>query len=146
MEQNSDGVSVQKTIKIKLAEVQKEIDNIVSVIVKTSSDSLMEKLNELDSRKKDLTDQLRRLEANCDIKEFTEEELLYSFRQARELLRSGNLSTVKLLVERYVQKIIINGEYIEVQLNLNVNSRIITYDADLYAQLKKHPSSRSNRN
>lgn len=117
----------------------KDIDSIVSVIVKTSSDSLVEKLNELDNRKKELTEKLRSVEAQCQTKELTEEELLYSFNQAREMLKSGELSTVKALIERYVQKVIVNGEHIEVQFNLNVNSRLVTYPADISKNKKQIP-------
>ena len=65
--------------------------------------------------------------------------MLYSFKQAREMLRVGELSTVKILIERYVQKIIINGEYIEVRFNLNVNSRVFTYSADTPERQKEIP-------
>lgn len=139
MEQNSDGITVQRTIKAKLAEVQKDIDSIIAVIVKSSSASLVEKLNELDNQKKDLSEQLRYAETQCKIRELTEEELLYSFRQAREMLKSGELSTVKILIERYVQKVIINGESIEIQFNLNVSSRVFAYPADTLEQRKKIP-------
>ena len=53
------------------------------------------------------------------------------------MLKSGELSTVKVLIERYVQKVIVNGENIEVQFNLNVNSRVITYPADESGRKKK---------
>jgi len=36
--------------------------------------------------------------------------MLNSFRQAREMLKSGELSTVKALVERYVERVVIDGE------------------------------------
>ena len=139
MEQNTDGMSMQRAIKSQITEIQKDIDSIVSVIVRTSSDSLVEKLNELDNRKKELTEKLRYVEAQCQIKELTEEELLHSFTQAREMLKSGELSTVKALIERYVQKVIINGEHIEVQFNLNVNSRVVNYPADVSENKKQIP-------
>jgi len=139
MEQNIDGMAMQQAIRTQINEIQKDIDSIVSVIVKTSSDSLVEKLNELDNRKKDLAEQLSYAEAQCKIRELTEAELLYSFRQAREMLKSGELSTVKVLIERYVQKVIVNGENIEVQFNLNVSSRVVTYPTDTLKRQKQIP-------
>ncbi|MCL2772060.1 MAG: hypothetical protein FWD71_01805 [Oscillospiraceae bacterium] len=58
------------------------------------------------------------------------------------MLKSGELSTVKALVERYVQKVVISGEYIEIYFNLNVNSKIVTYSTDstdVFAQQNKIP-------
>jgi site-specific DNA recombinase len=109
-EQNTDSVTSKKALKSQIAAVQKDIDSLVSVIMKTSSPSLVGKLNELDDRKKELTEQLQRIEEQSEISEINESELLNSFRQAREMLKSGQLSTVKTLIERYVQKVIISSD------------------------------------
>ena len=46
------------------------------------------------------------------------------------MLRTGKLQTVKALVERYVHKIVVGGDQIEVQFNLNMNSRVVAYPAN----------------
>jgi len=54
--------------------------------------------------------------------------------------KTGKLLTVKALVERYVHKVIITGEQIEIQFNLKMHSRVVSYSADLY-QDKEIPRS-----
>ena len=92
MEQNNDGMITQQSIKAQINKVQKDIDKLVSAILNTSSDSnsLVKKVNELDNQKRELTEQLYKKEANCKIKTLTEEELLHSFTQAREMLKQEN--------------------------------------------------------
>ena len=48
------------------------------------------------------------------------------------MLKSGRLPTIKALIERYVQKVTINDENIEVEYNIFVNSRVVTYPADIF--------------
>jgi len=50
------------------------------------------------------------------------------------MLRSGTLPTIKSLIERYVHRIVIHGENIEVQFNLNLSSRVVNYPADFIAK------------
>ena len=49
------------------------------------------------------------------------------------------LSTVKVLIERYVQKVIVSGENIEIQFNLNVSNRIVEYPIDTSKRKKEIP-------
>jgi len=127
MEQCEDGKLVVAAIKNQITAIQKEMDNIISVIAKTASEALVTKLNSLDNDKAALTEKLNKSEQQRNVKELQEQELLYSFRQAREMLKSGKLRTVKTLVKRYVQKVIINGDNIEVQFNLNVNNKVVPF-------------------
>jgi len=128
-DQNHEALATQKAIQKQIADVQKKMDNIISVIAQTASDALVEKLNQLDIQKKEYGCRLREIQDQCKTKEISEEELARSFKQAREMLKSGELSTVRALIERYVNKITINGDNIEIQFNLNVTSRVVDYPA-----------------
>ena len=68
------------------------------------------------------------------------DELSVSFKQAREMLKTGQLPTIKLLIERYIHKVIISGDNIEIQFNLNISSRVVTYSADLSQKEIPQPS------
>ena len=48
------------------------------------------------------------------------------FKQAKSLLRSGELSTIRRLIERYVEKVVIYPEhvYVEFNLGLDINKEI----------------------
>ena len=87
-------------------------------------------LNEKDVQKKDLERRLNELEVSCKVKEFSAEELARLFKQAREMPKSGKLSTIRVLIERYVKQITINSEDIEIELNLIVNDRVLTCTVD----------------
>ena len=128
-EQNQEAHATIKAIQKQIADLQKQMDNIIAVIAQTASNALVEKLNQLDVQKKEYENCLQEVQEQCKAKEFSEEELARSFKQAREMLKSGELSTVRALIERYVNRITINGEDIEIEFNLNVNSRVVTYPA-----------------
>jgi len=126
-EQNKEAFDAIKSVKKQISEVQGEMDNIICVVAKTASDALVGALNQKDAHKKDLERRLKELQKQCEAKEISEEEIMRSFRQAREMLKSGELSTVRSLIERYVKKITISGEDVEIEFNLTVNTRVVTY-------------------
>ena len=128
-EQNKEGIAIQDALSRRITAVQKDIDNIITVITKTASDALVGKLNALDAQKQELVRQLHKAQEECEVKELSEAELSKSFKQAREMLRTGQLPTVKALIERYVHEVRISGEHIEIHFNLNMSSRVVTYPA-----------------
>jgi len=134
IEQNKESKAIQDVLSQKIIAVQKDMDSIMEVIIKTSSDALVVKLNALDAQKQELIQKLRRAQDECNITGPSVEDLTRSFNQAREMLITGQLPTVKALVERYVQKIIVNGNNIEVQFNLNMSSRVVSYPAGITEQ------------
>ena len=73
------------------------------------------------------------------------EELTKAFRQAKEqMFRTGQLPTVKALVERYVHKVIVTDKNIKVQFKFNLSSRVIIYPVDLSHQKEiPQPSDQS---
>ena len=126
-EQNREVFDAIKAVKKQLSEMKSEMDNIVAVVAKTASDALVEALNQKDASKKSLEHRLKELKAQCTVKNISEDEIAQSFKQAREMLKSGKLSTVRALIERYVRQVTINGEYIEIELSLTVNTRVVNY-------------------
>ena len=128
-EQNKTVLAIQDVLSKQITAIQKDMDSIMEVIIKTSSDALVSKLNDLDAQKQDLIQKLRKAQDDCKIEEPSSEQLSTTFSQAREMLKSGRLPTVKALIERYVHKVIVSGEHIEIQFNLNMSSRVVTYSA-----------------
>lgn len=129
MEQNKEGIAIQEVLSRQIVSLQKDMDNLMAVIIKTASDALVVKLNELDEEKKELERQLRKVQDQSDVPGLSEEAISNSFQQAREMLKTGELSTVKALIERYVHKVVLDGENVEIQFNLNVGSRVVVYSA-----------------
>jgi site-specific DNA recombinase len=144
MEQNKNALAVQEELSRRILAIQKDMDSIMSVIIQTSSDALVGKLNSLDAQKQELIRKLHKAQADNNIVGPSEDELGHSFKLARKMLQSGQLPTVQALVERYVHKVIVSGENIEIQFNLNISSRVVSYPADpLVTPMEKkipHPS------
>ena len=140
MEQNTDALAMQDELTRQIIAVQKDMDSIMSVIIQTSSDALVSKLNALDAHKQELIRKLHKAQAECNIEGPSEEELSMSFKMARKMLKSGELPTVEALIERYVHNVIISGDNIEIQFNLNISSRVVTYSANPYRKEIPQPS------
>lgn len=141
-EQNKEGIAIQDAFRSQINALQRDMDNIMAVIIKTASDALVSKLNALDAQKQELVKQLHKVQADCEVEGISEDELSRSFKQAREMLKTGQLPTVKALIERYVHKVIVSGEHVEVQFNLNMSSRVVTYTANSTQQKEIPQSSR----
>ena len=139
VDQNKSWLTVQEALTSQIASIQRDMDSIMEVIIKTSSDALVSKLNDLDAQKQALIQSLRKYQEDFSTIGPSEEELSRSFRLAREMLKAGELPTVKALVERYVHRVIVNGGNIEIQFNLNMSSRVVTYSADSSKKEKPHP-------
>lgn len=135
-QKNNGSLAVQKGLKQGIGEINRQMDNIVSVISQTPSNVLVEKLNELDARKKALEEGLYEIQNGCEKKLVSAENLAIAFANARQMLESKQLSNIKVLIERFVHKIIINGDEIEIQFNLNVGSRVTSYSASVFTQIK----------
>jgi len=129
-EQNTGTLAVQKELNRQIDATQSDMDSIMAVIISTTSDALVGKLNALNEQKQELIQRLNKIQADCNIDIPSEEDLSKMFKQAREMLRAGQLPTVKALVERYVHKVIVSDNHIEIQFNLNIPSRVVTYPAE----------------
>ena len=143
-EQNKEGIAIQNALRSQINAIQRGMDNITSVIIKTASDALVGKLNALDTQKQELVKQLCKVQADCEVEELSEDELSRSFKQAREMLRTGQLPTVKALIERYVHKVVVSGEHVEVQFNLNMSSRVVIYPDNSIQQKEISQSTRKD--
>ena len=128
-EQHKTGLAAQKSLNKQIADIQRDMDSIMAVIIETSSNALVDKLNKLDAQKQTLIQDLKKAQEESNIPGPSIEKISQSFSQAREMLQSGQLPTVKALVERYVHRVIVNGDSIEIQFNLSLSSRVVKYSA-----------------
>jgi hypothetical protein len=114
---DSEAIAKRKNFRERIGQISKEIENIVSVVAKTGSDALIERLGQLEQEKKETEYRLTKLELDAQICRVTEDDLKEAFKKARQMLKSGGLSNTKALIERYIHQVIIFPESIEVQLN-----------------------------
>ena len=101
----------------KLNEIQKEIDKIVSLLLQTSSPTLINKLNELEEEKVKVESSLEQLKRDNLCKLFTEDDIRAVFATIREKLKSGNLQSIKQVIDTYIDKIVIYPNEARVHFN-----------------------------
>ena len=113
-------VKYKQNIDDRMVIIDTEIDNIVKVISNTGSSALVEKLNSLESEKSDLLQGLKDTEDEANKSVISEKEIKSNFKKARKLFMGGKLETNKKLIDRYVDKIIMYADHIDVYFNLSV--------------------------
>ena len=132
-------------IKRRLKDIQKECDNIVDNIAKTGSDRLIARLEMLENTEKDLQEQLEFLSnsnINIDANKITE-----ILSKDISKLKNGSKEELKILVQKYIKKIIINNDNFEIEYTFTdiIDSRNFVDDRtvatiqiyELYHILKK---------
>ena len=117
-ERHSDVKNLISTLKNKIETADKGIKNIVKVVMETGSSALNNKLQELEAEKRNL--ELALNEANNKLASVTidAKSLKNAFKRAKQMLKSGNLSNRKALVERYVNSVTIYKNEIIIEFNV----------------------------
>jgi hypothetical protein len=117
-EVNYEAIMYSKSQNARLKVINKEIENIVSIVASTASKALLEKLSNLEQEKVTLEFKISNFETKTSSQMVTEEELKHWFEIARELFKTGELATSKKLISLFVDKVIVFDEYIELKLKL----------------------------
>lgn len=117
--QNTQGQQKREAITRRLQEVQRGIDNVVEVVVKTGSTALTERLSALEKEQQELQAELEDLqrveiEQRVDFKQLTA-----LFGEAKRLLETGSLQCRKKLIEQYVEVVEVFPDRIHIVLRLN---------------------------
>jgi site-specific DNA recombinase len=116
---NADIVKIRDNLNKRMIELKKEINNLVSLVTKTGSAALADKLTEIENEKIEVESRYNQVCDECDVKEVGVEQLKESFQKARKLLENGQLSTTKKLIELYVEKVLIFESRVEVFFNFH---------------------------
>lgn len=90
---------------------------MVDMIVKTGSESLSERLKDLEHEKRLVETSLKEYEQNNSVKAIDRKMLVEAFRKAKKLLKSGKVQNIREVIEQYVNRIMIHKEHIEVYFN-----------------------------
>ena len=101
----------------RLRTLDKDIDRIVTLLLKTTSDALAEKLQKLEAEKVQLKFALENLERDSKQKEFTTAEIRTVLTHIRKLLKAGTLETIKSVVDKFVSQIVVNTDGVVVHFN-----------------------------
>lgn len=115
---NTELTSTIAMIENKIVEVEKSVANIVNVIMQTGSAALSDKLKELECDKAKLEQALQEKERELSNMAVDEKILKQAFKKARKMLESGTLSNKKVIIDRYVNQIIMHRDKIVIEFNI----------------------------
>lgn len=117
--QNTQGQQKREAITRRLQEVQRGIDNVVEVVVKTGSAALTERLSALEKEQQELQAQLEDLQRLEIAQRVDFNQLTALFCEAKRLLETGSLQCRKKLIEQYVEVVEVLPDRIHIVLRLN---------------------------
>ena len=120
-EKDSGKAESLKRMKKELSSLDRQIENIVSVIANTGSDALLSKLKSLESAKATLEYKYDELNAAKDKYTIEEQILKDSFYRAKTLFLDGKLKFTKTIISRYLKEVIVYPDRLEVYLNFGMN-------------------------
>ena len=87
-------------------------------MVETGSPALKNKLGELEQNKERLLFEFSETKASLKQSVFSEEQIRKLFLKAKQQLRGGTLANRRLVIDQYINKVLIYPDKIEVYMNL----------------------------
>lgn len=102
---------------IRLKEIQKDIDKIVTLLLQTNSPTLIKRLDELEADRVQVECALEQLNRDNLCTAFTEKDIKAVFVGIREKLKSGNLKSIKQVIDTYINQIVIYPNEARIQFN-----------------------------
>ena len=105
-------------LKSQIKDVERKINNAVNLMIETGSAAFKDKLNELEQSKEKLLFELTEAEAALKQEIFSEEQICKLFHIAEQQLKNGTLANRRLVIDQYINKVLIYPDKIEVYMNL----------------------------
>lgn len=101
----------------ELKTLDRKISNTVDLLIETGSNSLKEKLRELEERAEKLKYELSEAQNEMDTPIYTEEKITKLFKKAEEKLKCGMLASRRMIIDQYIDKIVIYPDKIDIYIN-----------------------------
>lgn len=114
LEKNSALLRRQENLRKRLNEIKKEINNLIILASKVASEALVQKLSDLEIEKNNIEEQYKNVASNNELDEQYNEKFAESFQQAKVLMKNGELTTIKKLIESLLDKVVVYENYINV--------------------------------
>ncbi len=105
-------------LQTELRDVDRKITNTVNLMIETGSAAFKDKLNELEQSKEKLLFELTEAEAALKQEDLSEEQICKLFHMAEQQLTNGTLANRRLVIDRYISKVLIYSDKIEIYMNL----------------------------
>jgi hypothetical protein len=120
VERDAEAVSRRDSAKASLEKTKKELRNLVSLMAKSGSDTMLEMLCEMEAQKTQLEYNYAKLCEKLKCEAIVEDEFTEIFQKARNILKNGELSTAKLLVERFIHQVVQYAGRIEIAFSFGL--------------------------
>jgi site-specific DNA recombinase len=114
---NNDYLTHYEAHKARLKALNKDIDRAVSLLMASSSNALLSKLQELEAQKEQAEYALKELERDNGQQEYSEQDIKAVFANIRDMLKVGTPEAVKAIVEKFISKVEVNPDNIIVHYN-----------------------------
>ena len=114
------GSAKERTLALQteLRDVERKIANAVNLMIETGSAAFKNKLLELEQTKERLLFSLNEAEAAWRHETFSEDQIRKLFHIAEQQLKNGTLANRRLVIDQYINKVLIYPDKIEVYMNL----------------------------
>ncbi len=105
-------------LRKEIRDTERKINNAVNLMIETGSPALKNKLGELEQNKERLLFELSETEASLKQSVFSKEQIQKLFLKAKQQLRGGTLANRRMVIDQYINKVLIYPDKIEVYMNL----------------------------
>ena len=112
------------TLEKELRETERKINNAVDLMIDTGSSSIKEKLKALEEDKERICFNISQTRLELKDKEISPDEVRRLFSLAKEQLKNGTLANKRVVIDQFIDKILIYHDRIEVYMNLNESFKI----------------------
>ena len=114
---NSEYQSEYKGFQSQLKELNRKIDALVEMLMKTQSEVLLDKLKGMEAEKVQLEAKLQTMEQGASSVRVSEDDVRQAFGKIRELMKTGDLRNIKQVIDTYISKIIVYPKNVEIHFN-----------------------------
>lgn len=106
-----------KLYKAKLQTVQNKIDNLILAIAESNSKNVISILSKLEIEQEQLENEIKKAECELEFHEIDESKFRDAYITARKQFLSGELYEKQILINHFVNKVVVYKEHIEVYIN-----------------------------
>ena len=99
-------------------------------MAETGSKTLVDRLNSFELEKAELESRLKSIDIDNSIKSVTESELEEWFSLAKDLFKSGSLSTSKKLIDLFVDRVTVYNDHVKMMIKIKPDLSLPTTDED----------------
>jgi site-specific DNA recombinase len=139
--QNKEYLNEHSKLENDLKKIEKDIDTLVTLITRTPSESIMDRITKLEDEKAHIRINLSEHEYFNNISLVSEYEIARSIDTARKMLKNKLLSNLQKIVELFVDKVIIYEDRVEVKFTFTK-----TKNPHLTFDLEKNKNNLENEN